>query len=186
VDSSYCVPPRSDGPRNCKPAAGGHLPTGTKVVGTGYFFPTGHYFEDRLLNLGSNRFTFRPQLGVVHNWGKLSMELTGSAWIFTDNDEFWNGNLFEQDPFYTIQGHLVYTFQPGLWVSTGAALGRGRQSTLNGVLKDDQKTNVGWEISGGYPITPKLGVKVGYIGLRTQENVGADLDNYVLGFSLLW
>ena len=28
--------------------------------------PTGDYMEDKLINLGSNRFTFRPQLGVVH------------------------------------------------------------------------------------------------------------------------
>ncbi|WP_304511307.1 transporter [Desulfopila sp. IMCC35008] len=32
--------------------------------------PTGNYLEDKLLNLGQNRFAFRPQLGVMHTWGK--------------------------------------------------------------------------------------------------------------------
>ena len=38
--------------------------------------PTGDYMSDKLINLGTNRFTFRPQFGVVHNRGKCSLELT--------------------------------------------------------------------------------------------------------------
>jgi len=60
--------------------------------------PTGDYMEDKLINLGSNRFTFRPQLGVVHNRGKWSMELTGEVLLYTDNDDFFNGKELEQDP----------------------------------------------------------------------------------------
>ena len=32
--------------------------------------PLGQYFDDKLINLGTNRFTIRPQLGMVHNRGK--------------------------------------------------------------------------------------------------------------------
>ncbi|UPS90925.1 transporter [Bizionia sp. M204] len=32
-------------------------------------FPLGQYAEDRLINLGNNRFIIRPQIGMVHNWG---------------------------------------------------------------------------------------------------------------------
>ena len=69
--------------------------------------PTGDYMNDKLFNLGTNRFTFRPQFGVVHNRGKWSMELTGAVWLYTDNNDFFNGNKLEQDPYYTIQTHLV-------------------------------------------------------------------------------
>jgi hypothetical protein len=39
------------------------------IVGVGLItqFPAGQYYKDKLINLGSNRFAFRPQLGVVHN-----------------------------------------------------------------------------------------------------------------------
>ena len=42
------------------------------IVGLGLELqiPTGQYFNDKLLNLGTNRVTFRPQLGVVHKQGK--------------------------------------------------------------------------------------------------------------------
>ena len=73
--------------------------------------------EDKLINLGNNRFTFRPQFGVLHNRGKWAMELTTAAWLYTDNDEFFNGRHLEQDPFFTADSHLIYTFRPGLWLS---------------------------------------------------------------------
>ncbi|WP_265593885.1 transporter [Haloferula sp. BvORR071] len=41
------------------------------IVGLGLLvrLPTGEYLEDKLINLGSNRCTFTPQLGWVHNQG---------------------------------------------------------------------------------------------------------------------
>ena len=158
------------------------------IVGAGLVLqiPTGEYMDDKLINLGTNRFTFRPQLGVVHNRGKWSLDLTGAAWIFTDNDEFFNGNKLEQDPLYTFQGHLIHTFRPGLWAAAGAGYAYGGQSTVNGVEKDDRKGILSWALSLGYPITRQSGVKVAYIGTRTQESVGSDTDTIVVAFSILW
>jgi hypothetical protein len=158
------------------------------IVGVGLVLqmPTGDYQSDKLLNLGSNRFTIRPQLGVVHSRGKWSTELTGAAWFYTDNDDFFNGNYLEQDPWYTLQGHVVYTFRPGLWASAGVGGGIGAESTLNGIRKDDTKKNLGCELSLGIPINRALGVKVTYIGIQAQEPVGADSDTLAAGLSLLW
>jgi hypothetical protein len=60
---------------------------------------------------------FRPQFGVVHDWGKWSAELTTTASLFTDNDEFFNGERVEQAPLYSADTHLIYTFRPGLWLA---------------------------------------------------------------------
>lgn len=155
-------------------------------VGLAVQLPTGHYEEDRLLNIGNNRYIFRPQLGVVHTRGKLSMELTGSAWLFTDNDDFYGGNDLENDPLYTLQGYVVYTFRPGLWVGAGVAYGAGRESTLNGVDKDDRRETLLWGVSLGVPINPRLGAKIGYLWRETQEETGADSGTVAVGFSYLW
>lgn len=158
------------------------------IIGTGLVvqLPTGDYMDDKLINLGTNRFTFRPQLGIVHNRGKWSVELTGSVWLYTDNDDFFNGNELEQDPFYTLQTHLAYTFRPGLWVSAGAGYGYGGESAVNGEEKDDRKENLAWELSIGCPITRQLGVKVAYLGTRTQKSIGQDADSIALALSFLW
>ena len=75
--------------------------------------PTGEYMEDKLINLGQNRFVIRPQLGINHTRGKWTTEVTGEVAFYLDNDEFFNGNKREQDPTYIIHGHLTHTFRPG-------------------------------------------------------------------------
>ncbi len=79
------------------------------IVGAGLLvtLPTGEYFDDKLINLGSNRYTFTPQFGVVHARGKWTMELSSSVTFFTDNDEFFNGKKLEEDPLFIGQGHLI-------------------------------------------------------------------------------
>ncbi len=148
--------------------------------------PTGQYFNDKLLNLGTNRFTFRPQLGAVHRRGKWSTELHASSWIFTDNDEFFNGNDLEQDPLYTIQGFVDYTFKPGLWAGGGIAYGLGGESTINGIAKNDPRDAILWGLTLGYPISKQIGGQVTYLSQRTQTPVGVDSDSVVAAFSVRW
>lgn len=158
------------------------------IVGAGLAMqlPTGEYFDDKLINLGSNRFTFRPQLGVVHNRGKWSVELTTAAWIYTDNADFFNGKKLEQDPLYTADAHLIYTFLPGLWLGASVGYGGGSESTVNGIPGDDQQNNLGWGLGLGIPINRALGVKVAYIGTRTHARTGLDADTLTCAFSVMW
>lgn len=148
--------------------------------------PTGEYLDDKLINLGTNRFTFQPQLGVVHNRGPWSFEATAIASLYTDNEEFFDGNVLEQDPFYTLEGHVVYRFRPGLWLGAGAGYGYGGEKTVNGERKDDRQENLAWGLGFGYPITRRWGIKVVYIGTRTQESVGFDSDTIAFSLSTFW
>jgi hypothetical protein len=148
--------------------------------------PLGEYFDDKLINIGTNRFTIRPQLGVIHNRGQWGFELTGSAWIFTDNNDFFGGKKLELDPLFAIQGHVVYTFRPGLWAAGGLAYGSGQNSTVDGVRKDDQKKNIVFGCSAGYSITRHFGVKIGYLGTRSQADTGIDFDSFIAGTSFFW
>ncbi|MES2470235.1 MAG: transporter [Verrucomicrobiota bacterium] len=158
------------------------------IIGAGLAvqFPTGEYLEDKLINLGSHRFTFRPQLGVVHTRGPWSLELNTSVWIFTENDEFFNGKQLEQDPFYTADAHLIYTFRPGLWLSASAGYGGGSETLVNRIPSDNQQSNFGWGLSLGIPINRQLGFKVAYINTRTLTSTGADSDTITAGLSLMW
>ena len=155
-------------------------------VGLAVQLPTGNYLENKLINLGNNRFTFRPQIGVVHNRGKWSMEVTTSAWIFTDNDDFFGGKRVEQDPLLTVQGHLNYTFHPGLWIGGGVGYGFNGESSVNGAAAHDPRSNIIFGLGLGIPINRKVGLNVGYIGTRTDNDTGADLDTFTAGCSFLW
>jgi len=148
--------------------------------------PLGEYDQDKLINLGSNRWIFRPQLGVVHNWGKWAAELTTSAWIYTDNDDFFSGTTREQDPLYAVQGHLIYTFRPGLWTSLSAAYGGGARSTIDNVEKNDEIGKYIVALSMGIPINPRHGIKVVYLHSETTEDTGDDYDRLLLAYSMMW
>ena len=155
-------------------------------AGLAVHLPLGEYFDDKLLNLGGNRFIFRPELGVVHDWGNWSVELTGSVWLYTDNDDFFGGRRREQDPLYTLQTQLVYNFARGLWIAAGTGYGIGAESKIDDVRKDDESENIVWALSFGFPIVKRLAGKIGYIGSETLESTGADTNAISLGFVVSW
>lgn len=158
------------------------------IVGMGLAvtFPTGEYFDDRLINLGTNRYTFTPQFGVIHTRGKWSMEFSSSVTFFTDNDEFFSGAKHEEDPLLIGQGHLIYTLMPGLWLGASVGYGYGGESTINKVPSNDLKGNLGFGVSSGISLSRNFGFKIAYIGIRTREDTGSDNDTFTIGCSLQW
>ncbi len=140
--------------------------------------------DDKLINLGDNRFVIEPQLGVLHTIGPWSFELTGSAYVYTDNDEFFNGNRVEQDPLYAVQAHVVRTFAPGWSVSVGAAYGWAGESTVNGVRKDDARGNLLYGLSFGFPVGKTQSMQMGYIRREALEEVGLDGHSLFVGWSI--
>jgi len=158
------------------------------IVGMGLVvqLPTGQYFDDKLINLGANRFLFRPQLGVVRNIGKWSGELTTAVTFFTANDAFFNGKRLQQDPVFSADANLIYTFLPGLWLAASVGYGNGGLTVVNGVANSDRQNNLGWGLGLGVPLSRAVGVKLGYTGTRTQANTGSDVDTFSCAFSVMW
>jgi hypothetical protein len=146
--------------------------------------PYGDYNNERLLNIGENRLVVRPQLGVVHTREHWSYELTGSVFLFGDNDKFLLDSTLEQDPLYALQAHLIYTSPRHWWVSLGAAHARGGESSINGVEKDDHRRDRLFGISAGIPVGSRSGLKLAYVGSRTSEDIGKDTDSIALAYSI--
>ena len=148
--------------------------------------PTGNYQEDKLINLGKNRFAFRPQLGIIHTRSKWTTELTGEVAFYTKNDAFFHGNTLEQKPLYIMHGHLIRTFKPGQWVAMSIGYDYGGENTLNGVDKDDKKQNFAWKLSYAHPINSSLGINIFYLGTRTHELTGSDYDTLSVNMAFVW
>ena len=146
--------------------------------------PFGQYFEEKLINLGQNRFVFRPQLGLLHSWRSWSYELTGSAYLFTNNNNFLDGGSREQRPLFAIQTHLIKRFPSRLWVSMSLALGQGGESTVNNIAKNDTRTDLIGAISAGLPITKKQNLKLVYFTTQALADAGSDINSFVLGWSI--
>jgi hypothetical protein len=160
----------------------------TTVVGAavGIVLPTGEYSSDQLLNLGSNRWIVLPQLSVLHQRHKWQFELTGSVFLFGDNNNFWQGTVREQDPLWFIQGHIIYTFKPGLWGGVSSGYGYGSRSTVSGLrLADDSRLRY-WRISLGVPINPRQGLSFSFAAARSNTRRDANLNRFTLGWSMMF
>ena len=148
--------------------------------------PLGEYYEDRLINLGTNRWTLRPQIGVTHTRGNWTYELTGSAFLFSDNNDFFGGNELESEPLYAVQGHLIYTVRPGLWMSASTAYGSGANPTISGVKGDSETRNWLTALSLGVPIDRSQGLKFTWLRTETREDTGANVDALIMSWSRMF
>jgi len=53
-----------------------------------FSMPTGNYSSDRLVNIGTNRWTIKPQVAIGQRFlGSITAELVGNASFFTENSE---------------------------------------------------------------------------------------------------
>ncbi|HZE98825.1 MAG TPA: transporter [Planctomycetota bacterium] len=146
--------------------------------------PLGEYNDDKLINLGENRFSFQPQIGVVHIFGPWSIEATASLFAYTDNDDFFGGNRLEQAPLYAIQMHVVRTFGQGWWVSAGSAYGRGGRTEINGTADDDVKSNLLYGASAGMSPAAGQSISLMYIRHDALSSTGGDFHNIVLTWAI--
>ena len=90
------------------------LPPGTIIGGSlSLNAPLGRYDSGRLVNLGTNRWAFKPEVGISQALGRWTLEGTAGVIFYTANDDFMGGQTRSQDPIYSFQGHLIYNFPRG-------------------------------------------------------------------------
>ncbi len=104
------------------------------VVGTSLQvnMPTGDYDGDKILNVGTNRWYVRPEIGTSIPLGKWSIDLALGAKIFTDNDDSLGARL-QQDTLYNTQIHLNYDISRRQWLSLNMNYFWGGNTKKNGL-----------------------------------------------------
>jgi hypothetical protein len=95
--------------------------------------PTGQYLPSRLINVGANRWSFKPEIGVSHPIGDWFVEGAAGVWFFTDNSDYFGHRNRSQDPLPVFQWHVGYNWRPGLWLAADATYFMGGQTSINGV-----------------------------------------------------
>ena len=112
--------------------------------------------------------------------------MTGSVFLYGDNNEFWKGTRLESDPLWALQAHLIYTFKPGLWASVSTAYGTGGEAQVDRVASNNLSGNWLTALSFGFPIDRRQGIKITLLTGRTQKLTGVDIDSLVLGYSFMF
>ena len=147
--------------------------------------PLGQYDPDRLVNIGTNRWTFRPEVGVSKGLGPLTLELAVDASFYTKNDDFFGGKTLEQDPIYSVQGHVIYQFRSGIWGALDANWYAGGRTTVDGVRGNNLQQNSRFGATLALPVSRHHSVKLyGSTGVSTRT--GSDFDAAGIAWQYRW
>jgi hypothetical protein len=122
--------------------------------------PTGQYSNQRIVNLGSNRWSFKPEAAVIRNAGVWMFEIYGGAWIFTDNDDYVNGRTRSQKVLASAQFSLRRTFRPGLWMSGNVNYYTGGRTSVDGRINQDFQANSRVGVTLATPLSRRNAVRV--------------------------
>jgi hypothetical protein len=146
--------------------------------------PLGQYDDTRFVNLGSNRWSFRPETGI--SWGRrrLILEAAGGAWLFTHNGNFV-GRSQAQSPIYFAKGNAILTFRRGIWTALSYGRANGGRVRLNDLETNSFQTNDRLGLTSVIPITRWVAIRVvANSGLSTRS--GADFNSLAVGVQYTW
>lgn len=148
--------------------------------------PTGQYDSTKLVNIGTNRWTFKPEVGVSKALGSWILEADAAVTFYTDNDEFFPGsNSRHQDPLYALQLHAIYTFNPKLWGALDGTYYFGGRTSVNGTLNDDLQSNTRWGATLAQSIDIHNSIKL-YFSSGVVARTGTDFTTVGIAWQYRW
>jgi hypothetical protein len=148
--------------------------------------PTGQYDGSKLINLGTNRWAFKPEIGVSVPWRKFDLEAYGGAWFFTENPDFFpGGQTRRQDPLSSFQAHVSYTFRPSLWLAADGTWYGGGAASVAGGPKSERLSNSRLGVTLSLPLAPRQSAKLGF-NRGALVRAGSNFTTISAGWQLLW
>ena len=149
------------------------------------FLPLGQYDHNRLVNIGTNRFAFKPEIGISKTFDKLVLELSGAAGIFTVNHDFYMGTTRSQNPIGAVQGHGIYNFRKGIWAAIDGTYYWGGRTTTNGVEGNDLQKNTRFGATFAFPLSMHHSIKL-HASAGISTRTGTDYDSFAIYWQYRW
>jgi len=147
--------------------------------------PWGQYDPGKLVNLGTNRWAFKGELGVSKALGPWTFEVAPAVTFFTDNDDFLGGKTRAQDPLYSVQAHLTYGFDSGVWLAVDGTYFTGGQTTVDGVASADRQANTRGGLTLALPVNRSNSVKL-YATTGVSTRTGSNFDTFGVAWQYRW
>jgi hypothetical protein len=147
--------------------------------------PTGQYNPQRLVNIGSNRWSFKPEVGLSKPFGPWTVDLAAGVWLFSTNDNFFGGVKRGQKALPSLQAHLIYTIRPRMWVAMNSTYYMGGRTVTNGVVNEDSQRNSRLGATFSLPLKSQQSVKFVWAKGVTAR-FGGDLNTVAVGWQYTW
>jgi hypothetical protein len=121
--------------------------------------PLGQYESDKLVNIGANRWSIKPEIGISKAFGRLILEVVPGAAIYTTSDDFL-GHTRQQDPLFSVQGHVIYGLRSGIWGAFDATYFHGGTSSIDGRETDSLQDSTRLGLTVALPIDRYQSIKL--------------------------
>src|SRR6185437_16334476 len=132
------------GPALCVSQFANYKPATTVGMSLTMSAPSGQYNPDKLLNLGADRWSFKPEIAVSQPFGreqKWQFDAYANVYFFTDNSSYHGVEVLRQEALPGLEGHVSYSFINSLWVSLDTRYSYRGDTFVNGANQNDSQQN---------------------------------------------
>ena len=149
--------------------------------------PTGQYDSRHLINLGTNRWAFKPELALSYPVGqKWLVDVYAGVWMFTSNGSFYPGTAARtQAPITALQAHVSYSLSLKAWAAFDATWYGGGQASVNGLPQGTSASNSRVGATLVFPVGNRHSIKVA-CSTGAIVRFGADFTTLSVGWQTGW
>jgi hypothetical protein len=147
--------------------------------------PTGRYYSDKQINIGSNRWAFKPEIGISKRFEHVYAEAYLGTWFYTNNSDYMTNKVLKQKPTVSLQAHASYYFKNQMWLGFNTNWYKVGATTIDGVLSGNTLDD--WRIGGTFsvPISKTQSLRLQYhTGLLA--NLGLNYDSITLAYQYVF
>jgi hypothetical protein len=147
--------------------------------------PTGQYDPNVLINLGANRWAFKPEIGISHSVRKWDFEADLGVWLFSQNSNYYGPTFRGQDPLGSVQAHIVRSLPRRMWVAFDGTFYTGGRSYVGETVKADYVGSTRFGATLAIPLTRHQALRFAYFDGVTAR-VGADISSISVAYQVIW
>jgi hypothetical protein len=154
---------------------------------------TGQYDPARLINIGNNRWAFKPEVGLSQRWRHWVLDAYGAVWFFTANNNFFNNDPVSQGrnrqtekPMGATELHLSHDIKPHFWVSIDGNYWYGGETSVNGVATPTTlQVSSRLGATAAIPVTKHQSLKFSYSD-SSYARFGGAFQNISIAWQYAW
>jgi hypothetical protein len=148
--------------------------------------PTGQNDGARIVNLGTNRWAFKPEIGFTRRWERWVAEAYAGVWFYTGNPNFYPGEAKRtQRPILATEAHVGYYLTPRLWASLDGNFWFGGRSSINGTPKEDRQGDSRLGVTVSVPFRRQQSFKFAY-SRGAYARIGGNFQTVSAAWQFSW
>lgn len=139
--------------------------------------PTGLYYEDKRVNIGTHRWGFKPEIGASKRFKRIYIDGYVGVWFYTNNSTYLVTKELKQEPLLSTQFHASYYFKNGAMVGVNGNWYRGGQTSVDHAPQGNPVNHWRAGATCAIPFTGKQLIKLQY---HTTVDVNTGTRFYLL------